>query len=155
MTRWGDRYTLEITGPVPSLSRQGPRVMALSAMGSIWGYLDLRQPYTQKQKQNKCIHNLRALCGILCVFVFSLRRQYMQVTYAPDEPQLYWLLKKKNEKQRSPIWASIGMVSLVYICGWDHIYIYTRDPRTCAILIPAWGSHWGSLGFFHNQNNHG
>ena len=29
------------------------------------------------------------------------------------------------------------------------------DPRTCAILIPVWGSNWGSLGFSHNQNNHG
>ena len=25
--------------------------------------------------------------------------------------------------------------------------IYTRDPRTCTIFVPAWGSIWGSLGF--------
>ena len=31
--------------------------------------------------------------------------------------------------------------------------IYTRDSRTCAILIPAWGWIWGSLGVSHNQNN--
>ena len=33
--------------------------------------------------------------------------------------------------------------------------MYTRDPRTWAILIPAWGSNWGSLGFSRNQNNRG
>ena len=26
--------------------------------------------------------------------------------------------------------------------------IYTRDTRPCAILIPVWGSIWGSAGFF-------
>ena len=25
--------------------------------------------------------------------------------------------------------------------------MYKGDPRTCAILIPAWGSNWGYLGF--------
>ena len=29
--------------------------------------------------------------------------------------------------------------------------IYRREPRTCAILIPAWGSNWGSLGFCRLQ----
>ena len=32
---------------------------------------------------------------------------------------------------------------------------YTGDTRPCAILIPAWGSIWGSSGFFRNQNNYG
>ena len=31
----------------------------------------------------------------------------------------------------------------------------TGDTRTCAIFIPAWGSNWGSSGFFFNQNNCG
>ena len=29
------------------------------------------------------------------------------------------------------------------------------EPRTCAIFILAWGSNWGSLGVFRNQNNCG
>ena len=33
--------------------------------------------------------------------------------------------------------------------------IQTRDTRTCAILILAWGSIWGSSGVSHNQINHG
>ena len=33
--------------------------------------------------------------------------------------------------------------------------MYTRDLRICTILIPAWGSIWGSLGFSRNQNNRG
>ena len=33
--------------------------------------------------------------------------------------------------------------------------IYKRDPRTCAIFIPAWGSNWGSSGLSRYQNNHG
>ena len=32
--------------------------------------------------------------------------------------------------------------------------IYKGDPTTCTILILAWGSNWGSLGFSRNQNNH-
>ena len=35
------------------------------------------------------------------------------------------------------------------------IQMYKGDPRTCAILILAWGSNWGYSGFSHNQNNHG
>ena len=38
----------------------------------------------------------------------------------------------------------------------DSLYwLHTRDPRTCTIFIMAWGSNWGSSGFFHNQNNRG
>ena len=33
--------------------------------------------------------------------------------------------------------------------------IYKRNPRTCANLIPTWGSSWGYLSFSHNQNNRG
>ena len=33
--------------------------------------------------------------------------------------------------------------------------IYTSDPRTCAILILAWGSNWGPSRFSCNQINRG
>ena len=33
--------------------------------------------------------------------------------------------------------------------------IYKGDSRTCAILIPVWGSKWGSSGFSRYQNNCG
>ena len=41
--------------------------------------------HTEKQMQNKCVHDF-ALCGILCMFIFMLRWQKMQVTYAPNKP---------------------------------------------------------------------
>ena len=34
---------------------------------------------------------------------------------------------------------------------WYHRYIYTIDPRPCAIFIPALSWIWGSSGFSHNQ----
>ena len=33
--------------------------------------------------------------------------------------------------------------------------IYKGEPRTCAILIPAWGSNLGYSGFSLNENNRG
>ena len=35
------------------------------------------------------------------------------------------------------------------------LQIYTKDPRTCAIFVPSWGSNCGSSGFSRNQNNPG
>ena len=32
-------------------------------------------------------------------------------------------------------------------------HIYKGDPRTCTILIQAWGSNWEYPGFSSNQNN--
>ena len=34
-------------------------------------------------------------------------------------------------------------------------HIYTRDPKTCTILIPALSSNWGPSGFSCNQDNSG
>ena len=34
--------------------------------------------HTQKQMQTKCIQNLRAPCGISCMFIFTLRPQYIR-----------------------------------------------------------------------------
>ena len=41
-----------------------PRVVALSAIGLKLGYLGFSRPHTQKQTQNKCIHNLCVPFGI-------------------------------------------------------------------------------------------
>ena len=44
-------------------------------------------------------------------------------------------------------------------CGINRVYCYHRYkpeiPTTCAIFIAAWGSNWGSSGFYCNQNNCG
>ena len=51
------------------------------------------------------------------------------------------------------IWHSTAAAT----AGWRNIegmfHRYNRDPRTCGIFIPAWGSNWGSSGFSRNQNN--
>ena len=38
---------------------------------------------------------------------------------------------------------------------WLYSLIYTGDPRTCTILIPACASNWGFSDFSGNQNNCG
>ena len=44
--------------------------------------------HMQKHMQSKYVYDLRrSLRGIF----FTPRPQYMQVTYAPDEPRLFWL----------------------------------------------------------------
>ena len=98
-----------------------PRVMASSAMGLNLGVFEvLCQPHLQKQMQNKCIHALKAPCRILCMIVFMLIPQYMQVTHALDEPQLFWLREKPEDPQiefHAGIIDGTGSGSLVYICG--------------------------------------
>ena len=51
-----------------------------------------------------------------------------------------------------------GLEALIQVSNqvwWMHRSIYTGDPRTCAILISAWGSNWGSLAFSRYQNTRG
>ena len=72
-------YTRDTRLPIP------PCVMASSTMGSIWGSSGFCQLHTQKQTQNKCVHDLLAPCSVLHVFVFSFILQFMQVTHALDE----------------------------------------------------------------------
>ena len=56
----------------------------------------------------------------LRIFIFTLRQQYMQVTYAPDELWLCWLQEKPEDPQFEPharikimqfLWSSL------FICG--------------------------------------
>ena len=80
--------------------------MASSAMGlNLWvfGFLQPKNDH-------------RALCGFERVIVFPLRPQYMHVTYAPDEPRLFWLWEKPDDPHAG-IKMAQGLVSLVYICA--------------------------------------
>ena len=52
-----------------------------------------------------------------------LRPQYMQVTYTPGNPQLFWSLEKPEDPQIEPhagikMAQGQGLVSLVYICDF-------------------------------------
>ena len=67
--------------------------------GSHWRSLGFCWPHRHKQTQNKYVHNLCAPCRVLCVCIFTLRLQQMQVTYAPNKV----ILTGKNWKP--PIWA--------------------------------------------------
>ena len=54
------------------------------------------------------------------MIVFTLRPQYMQVTYVPDEPRFFDYEKKAEDPQIQPhagIKMAQGLISLVYICG--------------------------------------
>ena len=100
-----------------------PRVMALSAMGLNLGVFGSLPTMHAKNKKNPTTNAFMifAPCGVLRVFVFMLKLQYMQVTYAPDEPRLFWLWEKLKDPQFEPH-DGIKMVqvlgSLVYICGF-------------------------------------
>ena len=52
---------------------------------------------------HKCVHDLPAPYSILRSFVFKLRPRYMQVTHAPDKPQLLWLRKSPKTPKFSPM----------------------------------------------------
>ena len=53
-------------GPSPRIP---PHVMASSAKLGVFRFL----PTTHAKTQNKCIHDLRVLCSVLHVFIFTLR----------------------------------------------------------------------------------
>ena len=57
--------------------------------------------------------------GILCVFIFTLKPQLMQVTYAPDKPQLFWLREKPEDPQFEPH----ARIKMAHVLG-SPVYIY-------------------------------
>ena len=102
--------------------------LSIPPRASIWGSSGFCRPHMQKQKQNKCAHDLSAprsfkrICVCLhaqlpaCTACFM---QYMQVTYAPDKAWLFWLWEKPEDPQIEPhagIKMAQGLVSLVYLC---------------------------------------
>ena len=76
--------------------------MALSAMGlnlGVFGFFPTTQAKANaKQMRSWSVHAARILTHVF----FMLRPQYMLVTYAPDEPRLFWLREKTR---RPPNWA--------------------------------------------------
>ena len=80
------RYAREITDLVFC-----PHVIASSAIEiklGVFRFMPSCQPHKNKlqQMQNECFFYLSTLFGI---FIFKLRPQLMQVTYTPDEQQLF------------------------------------------------------------------
>ena len=91
------RYTSEIPdlhiAPCNGVASHGPQLGVFRFM-----------PTTHtKQTQSKCVHDLRAPRGFLCVIVFTLRPLYLQVTYTPDKPQSFWLREKPEARHLSPM----------------------------------------------------
>ena len=68
---------LNLTPISPQIYKGDPRSrMASLSMGlklGVFGFFSTT--HTQKQTQNKCVHDLRAPCGVLRVFIFTLRGQ--------------------------------------------------------------------------------
>ena len=64
-------------------------------MGLKLGVFGFCRPHTQKQTQNKCVHDLHAHAA-LCPCLSSCL-DHRQVTCTPDEPQLFWLQGKPKE----------------------------------------------------------
>ena len=72
--------------------------------------------------QHKCAHDLCAPCGILHLFIFTLRPQLMQVAYALDKLRLFWLREKPEDPQFEPH-AGIKMAQVL----GSPVYIYGRN----------------------------
>ena len=92
--------------------RVPPHVMASSALGlklRVFGFLPITHA---KHMQNECVHDFPMQCGVLCVSIFTLRPQYMQVTYAPDKPQLL-IMEKPKDPQFEP---HVGM-KMIWVLG--------------------------------------
>ena len=51
-------------------------------------------------------NSLNAPRRVLRMFFFTLRPQYMQVTYTHDEPRLFWLREKPDDPKLSPMQGS-------------------------------------------------
>ena len=87
----------------------------------------------KKQMENKCTHNLCAPCDVLRIFNFTLRLQYMQVAYAPDEPLLFWLREKLEDPKFEPTcWDKNGAGS-----GISLVYLWIQDISIVSIgVIP-------------------
>ena len=75
-----------------------PHLMALSAMELKLGVFLVfcQPPYTKTNAKQMC-------CSVLRMFIFTLRPQKMQVTYAPDKPWLFWLRENLKTPNLSPM----------------------------------------------------
>ena len=109
------RYQTSYTAPCNGVVSQGAQFRGL------WVFTD----HTRKSKRKT---------NALTIFAFRL--QYMQVTYPPDEPRLFWLQEKPEDLQIKPhagIKMAQGLVSLVYICGMT--YVCCIQMTFCIIIV--------------------
>ena len=91
----------------------------------------------------KCVHDLCAPCGVLRVFIFTLRPQLMQVTYAPDKPWLFELRAKSPktpnlsptpESRRRRFWDLLCVLSMIYTLNrTTHQNVWRSLPAQHAI----------------------
>ena len=109
-----------------------PYVMASSAMGSNGGSSGFCQAYTQEQMLPQ------SSCGVLHMFISTLRPQLIQVTYAPDELWLFWLQTKPEDPQFEPR-AERKMAQVLgsplYTCGLNFNIITCYMARRCLVCI--------------------
>ena len=100
-------------------SYTAPCMVSSSAMGLNLGVFRCFADHTHEQTENKCVHNLRAPCSVLRVFVFRLILQHMQVTHALDKPRLFWLRKNPKTLKLNPMqgsrWCRFWYISGVYL----------------------------------------
>ena len=91
-----------------------PCLMVSSAMGLNLGVFRFL-PTTHRKNTNKCVHDLCAPRNVLCMSVFTIRPQYMQVTCTWRT--MIILIMGKNLKTPCGIKMAQVLGSLVYICG--------------------------------------
>ena len=97
----------------------------------------------------KCKEKLRWDQYYFCTIVFTfIGKNFKKVFFIPP------IHRECTGELSAPL-----LLNDILFCStldyWVGPQIYKEGPRTCAILIPAWGSNWGYSGISHNQNNHG
>ena len=106
--------------------------MASSAMGSILGSSGFCRPRTQKEMQNRCVHDLRQPCSVVCViFIFTLRLSMrwtaviliMRKTWRPP----IW----------GPCWDQDGSGS-----GISGVYLWFYLVNWSNLKFQHWNSHY-------------
>ena len=90
---WNKPTDLDCRSPTSCTAPCNGVISHGAPMGGIWVFAD--HTHTWKQTQTKCVHDLCVPCGISHVFIFSLKPQLMQMTYAPDESVILITRKPK------------------------------------------------------------
>ena len=96
-----------------------PRVMASSAIGLKLGVLGFLPTNTQKQMQNKWVHDLRAPCSVLRQFYLNAQTLVDAGDIRTWQPRLFSLREKPEDPQFEPH-AEVKMAQVLgsplYIC---------------------------------------
>ena len=92
--------------------------------GYTWGYSSFCRPHMRKQTQTKRVHDLHVPCGISCVFIFTLRPQYIRTW---QTTVILITRKTRIPLIGAPCWDKDGASS-----GISGLYLW-KKPQFCSL----------------------